>query len=272
MSRPALVIHGGAGSQADTARLREAERRLRRICEYGYRVLRRSGALAAVVDAVSRLEDDPMFNAGTGSVAQRDGRVRMSASVMDGESSRFGGVLNIERVRNPVRAARALLGRSDRILAGPEASRFARRLGLAAGPAVAWRAIRPQGPGTVGAVAVDRAGRLAAATSTGGKRRASAGRVSDSGMPVGNWAGDNVAVSCTGLGEDIVEAALAVRIAERARDGRSPAVVLRSMLRELRRKRLAAIAVDRFGRLAWGGTLPVLLGVWRTPTGSGITW
>lgn len=271
--RPVLVIHGGAGSRIAAARRARLRRQLTAICDEAYVFLQRHSALESVVWAVERLEDDPWFNAGTGSVLQADGRAWMSASVMDGARGRFGGVLNVERVRHPVRVARALLDGPDRLLAGPGATRFAQSLGMPVWDPVtperlrAWRRRHRDRTtqGTVGAVALDAAGRLAAATSTGGKPLARLGRVSDSGMPVGNFADARVAVICTGLGEDIIEDALAVRIAQQVADGRPlpRAMALAQYRLRHRRRRAAAIGIDRKGRMAWTTTLNVLLAVGR---------
>jgi L-asparaginase len=226
-----------------------------------------------VVEAVRRLEDDPLFNAGTGSVLQADRTAKMSASVMDGLPGRFAAVLNIERVRHPVTAAHALLGFEDRVLDGTGATRFARSIGLKP-----WDPTTPErlrqlnqrlgtAHGTVGAVAVDTEGRLAAATSTGGKGTAltARGRVSDSGMPAGNYASQAAAVSCTGIGEDIVDEALAARLVQQVMDGRPMPQAFTATFRRLRAgsRRLAAIGVDRHGRLVWGTTLPNLFAAGR---------
>ena len=265
-------------------------------------MLRQGNALEMVVLAVQRLEDDPLFNAGTGSVLQRDGMARMSAAVMDGSRLRCAGVLNIQRVKNPVLVAQTLLDRSDgRVLAGPEAVRYARSLGhrpwnpvtperlrqwshalrLAAGrlsrlkaerslsvtpQGVGWRAQRVLSHGTVGAVALDGEGRLAAATSSGGRSMAWPGRVSDSGLPVGNYANTRVAISCTGHGEDIIDEGLAVRIAQRMIDGASLSHAFRRTFRELtqRARQAAAIGVDSTGRLTWASTVPALYALGRT--------
>ena len=271
---PVLVIHGGTGEALSASRRRLLRARLQAACEAAYVRLRTGSALAAVVLAVQQLEDDPHFNAGTGSVLQRDGRARMSASVMDGARRRFAAVLNIEQVRHPVLVARALLDEPDRVLAGPEAQRFARAQGFPAWNPVtrerrlAWRKRLSAAPlGTVGAVALDSGGRLAAATSTGGKWLARPGRVSDSGQPAGNYADQHAAVSCTGLGEDIVEEALAVRLIQRAADGLAIGRAFGAIFAELRlrARRVGAIGVDARGRIAWNTTLPLLLAVARTP-------
>lgn len=270
---PALFLHGGAGWQSNSTHRRRAVVSLRAILEAAYRHLAECSALDVVVEVVRRLEDDPLFNAGTGSVLQAGGAAKMSASVMDGRARRFAAVLNIERVRYPVLAAKALLTAEDRVLDGTGATRFARSIGMAAwNPATPERLrqlARRQGEphGTVGAVAVDADGHLAAATSTGGKGTALTvrGRVSDSGLPAGNYASDLAAVSCTGIGEDIVDEALAARLIQQAADGRTLRAAFAGTFRRLtaRRRRLAAIGVDRAGRLVWGSTLPNLFAAGR---------
>lgn len=266
---PALVIHGGTGSMPDRRRIAAYCRSLRAIGRDAYRHLQRHSALETVVYAVSLLEDDPLFNAGTGSMLQRDGVARMSASVMDGSAARFAAVLNIDRVRHPVAVASDLLGRPDRILAGSPATEFARQLGHGD-----WDPITPErrrqwevrlegSHGTVGAVALDAEGRLAAATSTGGRGFEQPGRVSDSGLPAGNYATSDLAVSCTGVGEDIIEEGLATRLAQRVADGQPPARAVSATAKELkaRARRCGLIALDRRGRWYWTTTQPMLFAV-----------
>lgn len=273
-SQAVLVIHGGAGARADGRRLLHVRQHLRAICDEAYAYLRSHSACDAVAFAVERLEDDPMFNAGTGSALQQDGVARMSAAIMDGSSRRFAAVLNIERVRYPIRVAERLLKESDRVLAGREATQFARSQGMPAWNPVTpkrlrqWRSRRRGRHGTVGAVALDTRGRLAAATSTGGKGFERPGRVSDSGLPVGNYANDRAAISCTGIGEDMMEEGLAVRLAQRVVDGASLRRAVTKTSHELRqhRRRVGFIAIDGRGRFTWCTTLPVLCAVARTST------
>ena len=268
--RPVLVLHGGTGSHPTRKRLLQIRESLRAICEEAYSYLQSHCASETAVFAVRRLEDDPLFNAGTGSMLQQDGKVRMSASVMDGSRMRFAAVLNIERVKNPIVVAQALLDEADRVLAGAEATRFARSLGFAS-----WNPVTParlrrwrRAYGTVGALALDYDGRLAAATSTGGRGFERAGRVSDSGMPVGNYADEQLAISCTGIGEEIIDEGLAIRIAQRIQDGATLQHVFARTFRELkaRRRSVGAIGLDRDGRFAWVTTLPVLFAVTKTTT------
>lgn len=214
---PVLLVHGGAGAARprEEAALRES---LRRVVDRVWPVLTVRGALAAVVEAVRLLEDDPLFNAGTGSRLQADGVARLSAAVADGAERRFSGVVNVEGLANPVLLAAALQGEVDRTLAGAGALARARALGLREADVRTdrrvreWQAGRVGTTGTVGAVAVDRRRRVAAATSTGGRGGEQPGRVSDSCTVAGTWAGPDAAVSTTGVGEHIVDAALAARI------------------------------------------------------------
>lgn len=165
-------------------------------------------ALETVVEAVRLLEDDPRFNAGTGSKLQVDGVARMSAALMDGATRTFSGVINIERVRNPILVARRLQSEKFTVLGGPGATAWARAQGFPD-----YDPVVPAPPldksGTVGACCLDDQGRLAAATSTGGRGNETIGRISDSATVAGNYATERGAVSCTGLGEEIVDEALA---------------------------------------------------------------
>ncbi len=270
---PALFIHGGAGTQAPAERTAAIRTRLRDISEESYRHLRKHGALKTVLLAVRLMEDDPFFNAGTGSVLQADGQARMSASVMDGSKRRFAGVINVEEVRNPILIAAFLLDKPDRILSSREATLLARKLGYPAWNPVTperlqqWKKNQRLPYGTVGAVAADRRGRLAAATSTGGKLGATPGRVSDSCIPSGNYADTLTAISCTGLGEEIVEESLAVRIAQKAEDGSRLAEAFREIFRQMkkRRRQTGAIGVSHKGELVWESLLPRIYAVGMNP-------
>lgn len=234
-----IVCHGGAGLVAPERhdRLRAG---VRAAAAAGHRILVAGGsALDAVVLAVRILEDDPEFNAGTGSALTRDGTVETDASVMDGATQRVGAVAAVPDLANPITLAHAvLLAGEHAILAGAEAWRFAAEHAITPAPDGALVTDRARtrladelarrsaatsaGPsgGTVGAVARDRAGRFAAATSTGGivgKRR---GRVGDSPIPgAGTWADARYAISATGDGEAILRVALARTIAMRAGSG-----------------------------------------------------
>ena len=270
---PVLVIHGGAGRRLlDQERSSRLKRKLALIRDRAYAVLVQKGAVQAVVEAVRLMENDPAFNAGRGSQLQLDGRARLTASVMDGRRERFASVINLEGIRNPVQVAHALLGEDHRILAGEGALLYARskkfrveetRTQASVGR---WRSMvharkKSSGADTVGACALDRFGGLASATSTGGMGMEHPGRVSDSGMSVANFAGRLLAVSATGVGEEIIEAGLALRIATRYEDGGTLSRAFYQTFTALShsRRRMGAIGVDRNGLIEAATTTETLL-------------
>lgn len=239
MTRALLAVHGGAGAIAreslDASSERELREGLAEALEAGRALLRAAGdALDAVIEAVCVLEDVPAFNAGRGSVLARDGSLQMSAAVMRGSDRAVGAVAGLDDVRHPVRAARAVLEAQGPVLMiGRAASAFARAAGVA--PATREELVTPQrlaeleraragntvwldpdarSAGTVGAVARDAHGSLAAATSTGGLTNQLPGRVGDSPIPgAGTWADDaTAAVSATGVGELFLRTAFAKEI------------------------------------------------------------
>jgi len=225
--RPLLLTHCGAGSE------KAVEDAAMAAGEKGMAILRRGGrALDAAVEAVASLEDDPRTNAGTGARMRVDGRIQMDAAVMDWDLE-AGAVAAIEFVKNPVRVARDVLSTPHILLVGEDAVRFARARGHApfdpATPeskkrleeslarirdgrlpryARKWKDVDLHG--TVGAVARDRRGRFAAATSTGGTAFMLPGRVGDTPiLGAGLYAGPHGAVATTGIGEEILKRVLA---------------------------------------------------------------
>ncbi len=223
-----IIIHGGFFSESSTSAQTKFEKQqaLEFIVRQSYEFLESHSALETVAFAVSLLEDDALFNAGTGSQIQSDGKIRMSAAIMDGHSMKMSGVINIEQVKNPVQVAQLLLDSEDKILGGEGATAFARKLGFDAFsteiPQRREEYLAKKGAsqlGTVGCVALDKIGNLAVATSTGGKGFELPGRISDSATVAGNYANANCAVSCTGVGEDIVSGAVAAKIVTRVTDG-----------------------------------------------------
>jgi beta-aspartyl-peptidase (threonine type) len=226
MDEIAIVVHGGAGpSIADPERADRCRAGAAAAVAAGHAVLADGGAaLDAVEAAIVVLEDDPEFNAGRGAALTEYGRVELDASIMDGASRGAGAVAAVRGVRNPIRAARAVLAEGRHVLlVGPPAIEFAATAGLAFESEVWFVTERERtalarlkegdaagARGTVGAVARDAEGRLAAATSTGGVSGQRLGRVGDSPLiGAGTWADDGVAVSCTGHGESIIRSALA---------------------------------------------------------------
>ena len=127
-----LIIHGGFFSESSTnAETKEAKQKaLERIVKNSFDYLKSHSALETVVFAVSKLEDDELFNAGIGSQIQSDGKIRMSAALMDGSTQKMSGVINIEEVKNPIQVAAKLLPFDDRILGGSGATNFARQHGF----------------------------------------------------------------------------------------------------------------------------------------------
>jgi len=287
---PALIVHGGAGDVSpfdpDGAR---AVAGCLVAARAGYQILLRGGsALDAVTEAVRVLEDDPQFNAGTGSVLNLEGEVECDASVMTGDG-RAGAVAAVRDVRNPVRLARQVMEATPHVLlAGAGAERFADAQGAvrtAPGALVTesmrerWQAARAKltpvgrGGGTVGCVARDQAGRLAAATSTGGTMLKLPGRVGDSAViGAGTFADDAAgAVSCTGAGEAFIKAVAASRAVEAMRAGRAPAIAADEALREARRHGGSggAICVDRFGNIGRAFDTARMAHAWLSEAGGG---
>jgi len=234
----AIAVHGGAGTLAPADLTPENERAYRagleRAMRAGFAVLDAGGpSLDAVVAAVQVLEEDPLFNAGRGAVVAASGQHELDASVMDGRDLRAGAVTGVRHVRSPIALARLVMERSPHVmLAGAGAEEFALEQGLTPVPNTHFATERRrrelerflQGEleagreslmGTVGAVARDASGNLAAATSTGGMTGKKWGRVGDSPIiGAGTYAAnDCCAVSATGHGEFFIRAAVAHEIA-----------------------------------------------------------
>jgi L-asparaginase len=239
-----LIIHGGFFSESLTNQeVKKAKQdALDQIVRLGYKYLQEHTAVETAVYTVALLEDSELFNAGTGSQIQSDGKIRLSASLMDGKSVRFSGVINIEEVKNPICIAEKLLRYDDRVLSGKGAQNFARENGFAYyNPETPQRRKEYEQKlsdsirlGTVGCVALDVFGNLAAATSTGGKGFEIPGRVSDSATTAGNYANAFAGISCTGVGEDIVSGSLASNMVTRVTDGMPLALAVEKTLGELK--------------------------------------
>lgn len=255
-----LIIHGGFFSESSQSHETKTAKQdaLERIVRTSYEYLKNHTALETVVYAVEQLEDDELFNAGIGSQIQSDGKIRMSASLMDSVTSKFSGVINIEDVKNPIRVAEKLLPYDDRVLGGSGATAFARKNGFEPfSTEIPQRRkeyeekLRSAGTGTVGCVALDDKGNIAAATSTGGKGFEIPGRISDSATTAGNYANAFCGVSCTGVGEDIVSAAVATKIVTRVTDGQAIEQAFEKTFAELKPYDgfAGAIAIDRMGNI-----------------------
>jgi beta-aspartyl-peptidase (threonine type) len=271
---PTIVVHGGAGSRPAEGREAEAAREgCVRAAELGYAILRAGGAaLDAVQAAVRALEDDERFNAGRGACLTRDGTVELDAGIMSGEGLRLGAVAAVSGVRNPIELARQVLDDGEHaLLVGAGALAFARERGVALvapdfhvtararADLARERARRagaqpPAGGGTVGAVALDARGHLAAATSTGGMVGKRPGRVGDSPLPgAGTYADDEAgAASATGHGERILQVTLTRAAIDLMRAGAPAREAAPRALATLDRiaGRAGLILVDRAGGTA----------------------
>ena len=260
-SNPILVVHGGAWAIPDD--MVEAHLNgVRNAAAAGWIVLDRGGsALDAVEEAVVVLEDDETFDAGRGSFLNRDGKVQLDAFIMDGATLRGGGVGCVERLRNPVRAARKILSDSTHVYFVAEgAERFASEHGIALCrnedliiPREVERLREYQAQAsthgndlfapaishdTVGAVALDREGNIAASTSTGGTLNKDPGRLGDSSLIGCGCYADNTsaAASTTGWGEPIMKLVLAKWAADRVASGSLPEWVAQESMNHLKQR------------------------------------
>lgn len=312
MHEPVLLVHGGAWA-IPAADAEAHENGVRAALEAGYAVLRRGGAaLDAVEAAVVVLEDDPTFDAGRGSFLTADGRVQLDALLMDGGRMKAGGVACVERLRNPIRAARLVLEQSPHVyFVGEGAEAFAAAHGMelidnselvlerererlrtaqeraAAGmadetfsggddkdPATAFRIPAEfESHDTVGAVALDAAGNLAAATSTGGTLNKTPGRVGDSSLIGCGCYADNLsaAVSLTGWGEPIMKLVLGKWATDRVAEGTPPEVAAQEAIAYLYNRlggHGGSILLGPDGRFGFAHNTPAM--AWGLATAAGM--
>lgn len=279
---PAVLVHGGAGTPPD-ADPRPYFEGTRLAAETGLRVLMRGGsALDAAQAAAVILEDDPNFNAGTGAALTSSGEVELDASCMDGTTLRAGGVAGVKTVKNPILLARRVCDDTPHVLiVGRGAEAFARECGIPEVPNALmvtkrqwerWRELHEEAQrvgadvvrkkiGTIGAVAVDAKGHVAACTSTGGTMYKRPGRVGDTPIiGAGTYADDHeAAASSTGLGEAILKVTMARAACVRVRDGKSPreaAAEAVGLLRERAQGEGGIILAGPDGRLGWAYNTP----------------
>ena len=294
-----LMVHGGAGALDNVKDNKTAVRyldSLRGILEHGRSVLELGGsALQAVEACASLLEDDPVFNAGCGSVLNEHGKVEMDAAIMDGRDLQAGAVAAVENIANPVQLARLVLTESEHVmLIGEGAMRFSDHCGMPRVPdnyfftddriaqleqaRLSHKMMldhddsdadsEDQKYGTIGAIAYDRAGNLAAATSTGGIVNKRMGRVGDSPIVGAGVYADNetCAVSATGYGEEFMRSVIAKTIADyvdmRGMDAvRATAAGIDYLTRKVA-GRGGVIVIDHAGRCASGMTTKKMIHGW----------
>ena len=265
-----IIIHGGFFSESSTNHETKTAKQeaLLQIVKDSFTFMKTHTALETVVHAVSLLEDNDLFNAGIGSQIQSDGKIRMSASLMDGCTQKMSGVINIENVKNPIQVAEKLMAVDDRILGGSGATLFARNNGFEAfSTEIPQRRaefeakLKATGTGTVGCVALDAHGKIAVATSTGGKGFEMPGRISDSATVAGNYANAFCGVSLTGVGEDIVSNATAAKIVTRVTDGFSLKEAFSKTFQELLPYDgfAGAIAIDNNGTIFHQDSHPTMV-------------
>lgn len=312
MRTPTLLVHGGAWAIPDDAAAAH-ENGVRNALEVGYRILARGGpALDAVEAAVTVLEDDPTFDAGRGSFLTSDGRVQLDALLMDGGRMKAGGVACVERLRNPIQAARLVLEQSPHVyFVGTGAEEFAQSHGMPLienaelvldrererlkiarereaagladatfsgleddkGPETAIPRVIDSSHDTVGAVALDIHGNIAAATSTGGTLNKTPGRVGDSSLIGCGCYADNLsaAVSLTGWGEPIMKLVLGKWATDRVAAGSAPEFAAREAISYLH-SRLGGhggiILLGPDGRFGMAHNTPAM--AWGLATANGL--
>ena len=267
-NRPAIIVHGGAGR----VRIEELSLRLEGCKEAalaGWQILKQNGsALDAAEATVVALEDNPLFNAGTGSTFNSLGKVEMDAAIMQGETLSVGAVAAVQNIKNPIKLARRVLEDGRHVLLVGEGARlFAREIGFPECPTEAlvveaeqkrWK----EKHGTVGCVALDNQGKIAVGTSTGGIFDKLSGRVGDSPLPgCGTYADEYGGISCTGHGEGIIRIVMAKSALEFLRHGADPLTAANQALNLLAKKTAGTaglIIIDRQGRIGYARNTPCM--------------
>ena len=282
----AIVVHGGAG-QKPAGTLEAFQDGCKEAAVVGWRILQEGGsALDAVEAAVRTLEGNPIYNAGTGASLSADGNIQLDAGIMEGHTLRVGAVANVELIKNPISLARKVMESPHVLLVGKGAQEFAQEQGISVcrfedllteqrynqwkenqaaskdEPRYHRYEVNPlprseEKQGTVGAVALDTSGILAAGTSTGGTFNKYPGRVGDSPLVgCGFYADDNAAISCTGHGEDFIRLLIAKRAADFVASGAAARDAAKAAIAALGARATGLgglIVVDRLGNIgfAW---------------------
>jgi len=266
--KPAILVHGGAAKVSEEV-LRAREEGCRRAALVGWEILEKGGsALDAVEAAVRVMEEDPFFNAGRGSALTMEGQIEMDAAIMDGSTLKAGAVGAVRNILHPVSLARLVMEKTPHVLiVGEGALRLARLYGMEEVPLeslvterqrLQWKNAGhfPYEGDTVGAVAIDKNGHVAAATSTGGLIGKLPGRLGDTPLiGCGTYADDLAgAASATGIGEAIIKVVLAKTACDLMRQGLHPQEAAHKAIHILEERtggKGGIILVDREGRLGW---------------------
>ena len=260
-AKPAVIVHGGAGQIRDDS-LPERLDGCKAAALAAWDILAQNGsALDAAEAAVMVLEDNPLFNAGTGSTLNQIGNVEMDAAIMDGYLLRVGAVAAVQRIKNPIKLARRVMEDGRHVILGSEgALMFAREIGF---PECSPESLIVEHErkrwaekyGTVGCVVLDANGKIAVATSTGGIFNKLPGRIGDSPLPgCGTYADDRGGVSCTGFGEAIIRVVLGKTAIDFLAEGIDPNAAARKSLELLEAKtgaQAGLIMIDCHGRIGY---------------------
>ncbi|GHO48369.1 isoaspartyl peptidase/L-asparaginase family protein [Ktedonospora formicarum] len=270
----AIIVHGGAGTIAPEI-IEGARKGCKEASAIGWKVLQSGGtALAAVEAAVRSLEDNPLYDAGTGSYLSLDGKIEMDAGMMEGHTLQVGSIAGVELIKNPISLARQVLESPHVLLVGKGARQFAQERGISlceledlltefqhqrwkeAHKALnEGKLLEGEKHGTVGAVAIDSQGHLAAATSTGGIFNKYPGRVGDSPLVgCGYYADEIAAASCTGDGEDFIRLLIAKRASDFVADGMNAQEAAEAAIKVLGARASGTgglITVDRRGNIGF---------------------
>lgn len=273
----AIVVHGGAGTIPPLSAERAQAGCKQAALIGGYMLRAGCSALDTAEVTVRLLEDNPCYNAGTGASLTSDGKIELDAGIMDGHTLQVGAVAAVELIKNPIALARKILESPHALLVGIGAQQFAQEQGMPLCKIEDLRTERqyerwqkrmqkhtaqepPEKHGTVGAVALDHTGRLAAATSTGGMPNKYPGRVGDSPLVgCGFYADDNAAISCTGYGEDFIRLLIAARAADFVARGNSAHDAAEATIAVLTAKASRTgglIIVDRLGNVGFAWNSP----------------
>lgn len=260
-----IIIHGGCGAREDSSTpFAKYHEHLKIIIDKAYQYLAKTNdAVESALFAARLLEDDSIFNAGTGSRVQQDGQIRMSASIMDSIHNKFAGVINIQNVQYPSMVAHKLMAQHHSILGGAEATYFAHEElkfpdynPMTEHRYQEYLELKKGLTGTIGVVALDDNGVICAITSTGGAGFEIPGRVGDSPTVAGNFASKTMGISCTGIGEHIVNQAVAAKTHTRIKDGMPIEQAVKIAIQESDElgDYVGLIALDQDGNIATGST------------------